>query len=379
MATREPFPTTIEHFNSDPRVSFSRQDGKYILEDHDGSEWEWEESLGKWTASVDEKLLEQQQRAYAVAGVDESESAEASIKKRKLEDGANNSGNKKAKNDRPKKERINTAVYVTSLPLDVTVEEVHEVFSKYGIIAEEVDSGKPRIKLYTDATGNPKGDALVVYFRPESVALAVQMLDDYDFRLGETGPDGRMRVKAAEYSYKKQQDTPGNAPGQQVNMKDKKKVIKKTQKLNNKLADWDDDDPQPQATITSRWDKMVILKHMFTQEELKADEDAKQEITDDIREECSKLGSVANVTLFDEETDGVVSVRFTTTEAADACVQLMNGRHFGGLKVEAEIADGTEKFKKSRNKKSKDDKEEEELKRLDEFGEWLEKGEDEAT
>lgn len=370
---RVPFPSSIEDFSADPRVSFSRQDGKYILEDHDGSEWEWEESLRKWTAAVDEKLLEQQQQAYAVAGVDESESAEASIKKRKLEDNANSGGNKKPKKE--KKERVNTAVYVTSLPLDVTVEEVHDVFSKYGIIAEEVDSGKPRIKLYTDDAGNPKGDALVVYFRPESVALAVQMLDDYDFRLGESGPDGRMRVKAADYSYKKQQDVQGDVPGKQVNMKDKKKVIKKTQKLNNKLADWDDDDPQPQSTVASRWDKMVILKHMFTQEELKADADAKQEITDDIKEECGKLGTVANVTLFDEEADGVVSVRFSTTEAADACVELMNGRHFGGQKVIAEIADGTEKFKKSRNTK-KVDKDAEEERRLNEFGEWLERDEE---
>ncbi|KAE9965984.1 hypothetical protein EG328_009237 [Venturia inaequalis] len=371
---RVPFPSSVEEFNADPRVSFSRQDGRYILEDHDGSEWEWEESLGKWIAAVDEKLLKQQQQAYAVAGVDESEPAEASIKKRKQEENANSGGNKKPKKE--KKERVNTAVYVTSLPLDVTIEEVHDVFSKYGIIAEEVDSGKPRIKLYADDAGNPKGDALIVYFRPESVALAVQMLDDYDFRLGETGPDGKMRVKAADYSYKKQQDVPGDAPGKQVNMKDKKKVIKKTQKLNNKLADWDDDDPQPQSTVASRWDKMVILKHMFTQQELKDDPDAKKEITDDIKEECGKLGTVANVTLFDEEADGVVSVRFSTTEAADACVKLMNGRHFGGQKVVAEIADGTENFKKSRNTK-KVDKDAEEERRLNEFGEWLERDDDE--
>jgi HIV Tat-specific factor 1 len=118
-------------------------------------------------------------------------------------------------------------VYVTSLPLDVTVAELHDVFSKYGIIAEEVDSGKPRIKLYTDDVGKPKGDALIVYFRPESVRLAIQMLDDSDFRLGEKGPDGPMKVKEAEFSYKKQQDGP-----KQQNTKDKKKIIKRTQKLN---------------------------------------------------------------------------------------------------------------------------------------------------
>lgn len=51
----------------------------------------------------------------------------------------------------------------------------------------------------------------------------------------------------------------------------------------------------------------------------------------------------------------------------------MNGRHFSGMKVEAYIADGSEKFKKSSEKKAAIDEDEgEESKRLDEFGEWLE-------
>ena len=36
--------------------------------------------------------------------------------------------------------------------------------------------------MYVDDQGNFKGDALVVYFRAESVKLAVQMLDDTQFR-----------------------------------------------------------------------------------------------------------------------------------------------------------------------------------------------------
>lgn len=36
----------------------------------------------------------------------------------------------------------------------------------------------------------------------------------------------------------------------------------------SKLADWDDDDPQTIQDTSSRWDKVVILKHMFTLQEL---------------------------------------------------------------------------------------------------------------
>lgn len=130
-------------------------------------------------------------------------------------------------NQKPKKQRVNTAVYVTSIPLDATVEEIHDVFCKCGVIAEEIDSGRPRIKMYTDEQGNFKGDALVVYFRPESVNLAVQMLDETDFRLGVKGPDGPMRVQPADFSFKSQQDVPDRP-----NARDKKKIMRKTQKMN---------------------------------------------------------------------------------------------------------------------------------------------------
>ena len=58
----------------------------------------------------------------------------------------------------------------------------------------------------------------------------------------------------------------------------------------------------------------------------------------------------------------------------------MNGRHFSGMVVEAYIADGNEKFKKSSEKKAavievegeEGEGDEEEGRRLDQFGSWLE-------
>ena len=145
-----------------------------------------------------------------------------------IQDGENGQ-HKKLRANQPF-ERKNTAVYVTSIPLDADAEEINHVFSKCGVIAEEIDRGKPRIKMYTDDEGNFKGDALIVYFRPESVKLAIQMLDDSDFRLGQKGPAGNMRVTEADFSYKKvQETTPGEQKGKS---KDQKKVIRKTQKMN---------------------------------------------------------------------------------------------------------------------------------------------------
>lgn len=59
----------------------------------------------------------------------------------------------------------------------------------------------------------------------------------------------------------------------------------------------------------------------------------------------------------------------------------MNGRFFSGTKVEAYIADGSEKFKKTNEKKvviEDDDEDGEEGRRLDKFGNWLEEDEEGA-
>ena len=109
---------------------------------------------------------------------------------------------------------------------------------------------------------------------------------------------------------------------------------------------------------------------------LQEDPAAILDIKEDIRSECSKLGPVTNVVLFDQEVDGIATIRFSNAEAAKACVTQMDGRHFSGMVVKAYIADGSEKFKKSNEKKAvfedEEDGDGDEEKRLNQFGEWLE-------
>jgi len=73
------------------------------------------------------------------------------------------------------------------------------------MIAEEIDSGKPRIKLYTNEKGEFKGDALIVFFKAPSVDMAITLMDDTQFRMGGGQGSGVMRVQAADSSYKKVQ------------------------------------------------------------------------------------------------------------------------------------------------------------------------------
>ncbi|KAI5297826.1 hypothetical protein KEM56_004515, partial [Ascosphaera pollenicola] len=372
-------------------------DGKYILEADDGSEYIWDDALRRWGVHVDEELLEQQRQAYRVEGVDEEADVVETIKqrkrKRKQNDGGGEGKGAGGQGGKGKRQRVNTAVYISNLPPDATFEELHATFSKCGVIAEGIDqhAGTPRIKMYEDDMGEFKGDALVIYFRPESVQLAVQMLDDTEFRFGDEKKGlGRMKVQPADLSYKVQKDddaTQGAADkGKGKGKEDwnKRKIQRKTQMLRNKLADWDDDDPQTLQTKRqpSKWDKVVILKHMFTLQEIEEDPGAILDIKADIRDECSKLGDVTNVVLYDKEEDGVVLVRFSNPEAAKLCVRTMNGRYFGGTQVEAYIPEGEVKFKKTGQKQldagdlgegwEVGNEADEEGERLEKFSSWLE-------
>ena len=98
----------------------------------------------------------------------------------------------------------NRAIYVTNLPRDTNEVEIDEVFSKYGLIDQGADGNK-RIKMYTDDEGKFNGEALIVYFKAASIGLAIQMLDDYFFRIEEQN-NGTIHVKEADFSYKRNKD-----------------------------------------------------------------------------------------------------------------------------------------------------------------------------
>ncbi|KAF5022940.1 hypothetical protein F66182_5006 [Fusarium sp. NRRL 66182] len=369
------FPTDPREFDSDDRISFSKLDNKFIAVHDDGSEYEFDADSKQWILADDEPLEPPPTDEHDDFAEFASQNAvDVDSKKRKNGSGHGSENPEATKSSRPNKKqkappqpKQNTAVYVTGLPVDTTVDEVHQLFSrKAGVIAEEIDSGAPRIKLYNDSEGNFKGDALVVFFKPQSVEMAIMLLDDTDFRVTASGTrEGHMRVQAADSSYKKvKYDQEGGADGEksgraekkpQNNNRDRQKIIKKTQKLDAKLADWDDDLPYPgQPEAPTKWDKLVILRHMFTLEELEEDPAALLEIKEDIREECAKLGTVTNVVLFNQEPEGIVSVKFKDAESALACINLMHGRIFDGRTVEAFLATGKEKFEKSEDKEDQE-------------------------
>ncbi|KAG0213657.1 hypothetical protein BGX28_003810 [Mortierella sp. GBA30] len=383
-------------------MQYIEETGRWTYTDAEGVSFEYDENLKAWFPMFNEQLIQAQQSAYGETIPENLESVYAENERRQkrkknsnereniddmlaeavatadnhdgtsgfppgLEsipgrgEGSNKFNKKQKGNQHGKGERKPkpiTSVFVTGLPLDTEIEEVMEVFKKGGVFMED-ENEKPRIKLYTDKEGRKTGEALVTYLRQESVALAIDLLDDTEFRPGVE--KGRIRVQQAQF---KEKEKP--APSTGTTDERKKKVQKKFQKLEKKL-DWFEDDEN--LVKAEKWNKVCILKHMFTIQELEADPTLLIDLKEDIREECEKVGEVTNVIIYDRHPEGVVSVRFKDKESADLCVKFMSGRFFAGQRVLAEIYDGHTKYEVQ---KSKEELEEEEKQRLDRYAKWLE-------
>lgn len=247
----------------------------------------------------------------------------------------------------------NTSVYVTGFPEDALETEVEEYFSKCGVIKLD-ENRAPKIRLYTNEAGDPKGDGLVTYLKPPSVALACQILDGAPFRPG--GPI--LAVSPAQFQMK------GDAFVKKKKPKNNKKRVAGAAKTQEQKAlDWsgfEDENQWKPKDIT------VILKRVFRLEEAQeAPEGEKAFFSDlesDIASECaSKCGKVTKVKVFKYNPEGVVQVIFESPQAAAKCVSLMEGRWFGGSQLEADLWDG----RTSHNVKKREESEEDQQRRLD--------------
>ncbi|KAJ2699348.1 hypothetical protein H4R19_005541 [Coemansia spiralis] len=156
-------------FGADARVRLVAETGRYVFTNPgDGAAYEFDDERAAWFPMWNESLVEEQQSAYGTTE-DPPETGDTG-------------GAVPAKRAAHRAGRANTSVYVSGLPRDATAAEVAQYFAQCGAIMPDLATNEPRVRLYCDGDGAPKGDALVTYFKAPSVRLALDILDDSQFR-----------------------------------------------------------------------------------------------------------------------------------------------------------------------------------------------------
>ncbi|XP_049840156.1 HIV Tat-specific factor 1 homolog [Schistocerca gregaria] len=304
----------------------------------DGSVYIWDREKNAWFPKVDDEFLARYQLSYGFTetakppekSVDEEEKEKEAADKAKQE-----ALKRKAAPQEPTwfelDEQHNTKVYVSNLPLDITEQEFVDVMQKCGLVMRDVDTGKMKVKLYTDpVSGELKGDGLCSYIKVESVDLALQLLDGYELR------GHRLSVERAQFQMKGAYD-PSRKPKRR-RKKDKEKI----KKMQEKLFAWQPDKLRGER---AKHERVVIIKNLFEPQIFDKEVSLLLEYQQELREECQKCGDVRRVVIYDRHPEGVAQVTFREPEEADACIQLLNGRWYNQRKITAETWDGKTKYK----------------------------------
>jgi len=257
-------------------------------------------------------------------------------------------------------------VYVTGLPNDCTEEEVAAYFSKVGIIDLDPATQKPKIKLYRHKEkgcggGVLKGDASVCYARPESVALALQILDENLFRDGAV-----LSVQPAKFEQHGSFDNKTKKGGKRAVSEAKRKVARLAAL---QAVGWDEGE-NGRIAGGLKGLRIIVLLNMFDPAELRQDEGDEKlhSLEREVHAECEAVGAVEKITLFSNHPAGAIIVKFAQPNAASDAVNRFNGKERHGRMVEASYWDGVTDY--TCQDLEKEEKETE--KRLGEFGDWLE-------
>lgn len=122
--------------------------------------------------------------------------------------------------------------------------------------------------MYADDRGDFSGHARIIYFQAASVKIAIQRFDETDFK---KGGQGSMRVEEADFSQSKSKEVSAETMVKKQKSKQDRFLAKqKSEQMKARLADWSDDEPSAinPTPNPSKYAKMVVVKHMFTLQEL---------------------------------------------------------------------------------------------------------------
>jgi len=233
----------------------------------------------------------------------------------------------------------NTTVYVSNLPTNITDEEFIEFMTKCGVIMKDPRNGKPKTKLYKTDTGDIKGDGTCCYVKMESVDLAMNILDGWNLN------GLAVHVEKAKFQMKGEFDP--SKKKRRLTSAQKKKFFERQQRM----FEWTPEKPRnyrPYCECT------VVLKNMFSLEEIDTDSSSIIKLKSEIEQLCGRCGTVKKVTIYDSNLEGVVTVTFESVEHSDAAVLMLNRHIVSGRTISAELWNGKEKFKREETQEERE-------------------------
>ena len=215
------------------------------------------------------------------------------------------------------------AIYIQGLPTSIGNIQVEDICKKAGKIK--------KIKVYRDAGGVPKGDALVVFEakRDRDVAAdAVAMLDDMDVDQGGLGCY-TISVSEAQFSQ------PRRAP------KPKEEAPRSQRELAAAAAKaWGKELPPTDVVQAGDYSApadcpKALISNVFDATS-KTERDAS--IETEFGRECQRFGRVLDAECLVRGPDaGALLISFTAVDAARKCCVAMHGRTFDGRGLRCEL------------------------------------------
>jgi RNA recognition motif-containing protein len=290
--------------------------------------------------------------------------------------GTTNNSSKKKQHKKAKFSKRNAKhwVYVTGLPPTASVEDVQKYFSKAGLLDLDPETLQPKVKLYTTAPNNggqAKGDASICYARPESVHLALQILDESPWDETHT-----IRVERATFEAKPDAETAGSTNtntntnnnitnNTNNNNRRKRKPVSEAKRKVARLAllQAQDEGFGERLAGGRKGLRIVVVKHMM-------EGIPENRLEDEIQAYiCQEIDGRAVEKITCISSSNVVIIKFVEPSAASQAVDAWHGTVNArtNQKMEAIYWDGVTDY----THKEDDDLEQEE-KRHDDFGKWLE-------
>ncbi|EQC37862.1 hypothetical protein SDRG_04883 [Saprolegnia diclina VS20] len=241
---------------------------------------------------------------------------------------------------KPKKKAApkNTSMYVMGLTTYIACKQLEMVCARLGRVK--------RLKFYKDDRGGLKGDALVTFMTHAMLETAIAKLNNAEIK-----PGVRITAKAAEFN-KKEEVEPSLAPLEPPPMAEGADAVtaflnEMQQRLSMPVGAAPDapvvrDAPVAAAPVVGPPELPPTDEHVLETPSRSillynivddGDDEENLDLEDDLQMECSNYGQVTRLQIFRDT--NVVAVEFEALPSAIKCLEVMNGRWFGGAQIRA--------------------------------------------